>query len=60
MFAQFAVDRSGIAAVCVCRDPCPLMALTALAERKDATAAFMSRVSLNITSTRMPAPSMAR
>jgi hypothetical protein len=58
--SQLGLDRPGVAGVAVGRDPVGGTPVAALAERKKARAASMSRLSLNMTSTSAPEPSMAR
>ena len=60
LLAQLGADRAGVAVVAVRRDPVGVIPVTALAERKNACAAAMSRCSLNSTSTSAPERSMAR
>jgi hypothetical protein len=50
MFAEFGSDRSGIGLMAINGDPIGVTPLTALADRKNALAAAMSRCSLSMTS----------
>src|SRR5829696_2795317 len=59
-FAQRRADRAGVAVVAVGRDRSGVMPVAALAERKNAWAAAMSRCSFSMVSTRLPLRSMAR
>jgi hypothetical protein len=59
-FVQFGSDRAWVTVMTIRRDTRAVTPVTALADRKNAFAASISRFSLSLTSTRAPKRSIAR